>query len=57
MKTTITRTRRQYDFDHTGAPGSVILDKDLAERAGFYFLIAHPNLNELIQIEVDRAVG
>jgi hypothetical protein len=49
--------RGQYDFDATGGPGGVILDQALAERAGFYALIAHPDLNELIQIDVDRAVG
>ena len=49
--------RGQYDFDATDGPGGVILDQALAERAGFYVLIAHPDLHELIQIEVDRAVG
>ena len=66
VKRRTTKTRRaerpvakrgQYDFDATGGPGGVILDADLAERAGFYVLIAHSDLNELIQIEVDRAVG
>ena len=66
IKRRTTKTRRaerpmakrgQYDFDATDGPGGVILDQALAERAGFYALIAHPDLNELIQIDVDRAVG
>jgi hypothetical protein len=49
--------RGQYDFDCTGGPGGVLLDENLAERAGFYVLIAQPDLHELIKIEVDWAVG
>ena len=59
VKRRTTKTRRaerpvakrgQYDFDATGGPGGVILDQALAERAGFYVLIAHSDLNELIQV-------
>ena len=66
VKRRTTKTRRaerpvakrgQYSWAPDGPPAGCILDEDLAERAGFYVLIAHPNLNELIQIQVDRAVG
>ena len=66
VKRRTTKTRRaerpvakrgQYSWAPDGPPTGCILDADLAERAGFYVLIAHSDLNELIQIEVDRAVG
>ena len=38
--------RGQYSWAPDGPPAGCILDADLAERAGFYVLIAHSNLNE-----------
>ena len=42
--------RGQFSWAPDGPPAGCILDEDLAERAGFYVLIAHSDLNELIQV-------